>query len=182
MGTHGRTPALATGYKRVDPDRLVVAIQGDGGLMSVGACEAIHASMRGEAITIIVLNNGVLADTGGQLAPTTLLGAATASAPEGRGAALGAPLPFLEMLALIDGVAYAERVAVDSVLGVRRMTRALRRAIAVQQRGVGIGIVEVLSACPTHWRLEPDESWDYLREQVQTVYPLGVFADRRGAS
>ncbi|HEY7625435.1 MAG TPA: thiamine pyrophosphate-dependent enzyme [Ilumatobacteraceae bacterium] len=181
MGPHGRTSVLASGYKRMRPDRLVCAIQGDGGFMGLGATESLHTAARGEPITIIVLNNGVLADTGGQLAATTLSGKATSTTPAGRASQHGAPVPFLEMLAMLGGVAYAERVAIDSALGIRRMRRAIGKAFAVQGSGAGLTIVEVLSPCPTHWRMDTVQAWEYIRESVSTVYPTGVLVDRSGA-
>jgi 2-oxoglutarate ferredoxin oxidoreductase subunit beta len=178
MGPHGRTSVLAAGYKRMQPHRMVCAIQGDGGFMGLGAGESLHTAVRGEQITIIVLNNGVLADTGGQLAATTLPGKATSSTPDGRAPQHGPPLPFLEMLATLSGVAYAERVAIDSALGIRRVRRAIAKAFEVQQSGLGLSIVEVLSPCPTHWRMDTVQSWEYITKSVRTVYPTGVLADR----
>lgn len=175
LGTHGRTPALAAGYKYVEPDRLVIAIQGDGGFMSVGAGESLHSALRGDPITIVVLNNGVLADTGGQFSPSTPPSVTTTTSPTGPSRR---PLPYLEMLAPLDGVAFAQRVAVDSVVGVRRVTRALSRAIAVQRQGIGLGIVEILSPCPTHWRLDPVESWQMIRSEMTVHYPVGVLKPR----
>lgn len=179
MGPHGRTSVLASGYKRMQPDRLVCAIQGDGGFMGLGAAESLHTAVRGEPITIIVLNNGVLADTGGQLAATTLAGKATSTTPEGRGPQHGVPLPFLEMLAGLSGVTYAERVAIDSALGVRRVRRAIAKAFETQRAGGGLSIVEVLSPCPTHWRMDSVQAWEYVSQSVRTEYPTGVLADRR---
>ena len=182
MGPHGRTSVLASGYKRMQPDRLVCAIQGDGGFMGLGAAESLHTAVRGEQITIIVLNNGVLADTGGQLAATTLVGKATSTTPEGRAPQHGPPLPFLEMLSSLSGVAYAERVAIDSALGIRRVRRAIAKAFDVQRLALGLSIVEVLSPCPTHWRMDTVQSWEYISQSVRGVYPTGVLADRtRGA-
>jgi len=178
MGPHGRTSVLASGYKRMQPDRLVCAIQGDGGFMGLGAAESLHTAVRGEQVTIIVLNNGVLADTGGQLAATTLPGKATSSTPDGRAPQHGSPLPFLEMLSTLSGVAYAERVAIDSALGVRRVRRAIAKAFEVQRTGMGLSIVEVLSPCPTHWRLDTVQSWEYITQTVRATYPTGVLADR----
>jgi len=178
MGPHGRVSALASGYKRVQPQRTVCAIQGDGAFMGIGATESLYTAVRGEPITIIVLNNGVLGDTGGQMAPTTLVGQVTTTTPEGRSRQLGANIPFVEMIATLPGVAYAERVAIDSQLGIRRVRRAISKALTVQQLGVGLSIVEVVSPCPTHWRLEPDEAWQRIIDVVSLVYPSGVIADR----
>jgi 2-oxoglutarate ferredoxin oxidoreductase subunit beta len=181
MGPHGRVSALASGYKRVQPQRTVCAIQGDGAFMGIGATESLYTAVRGEPITIIVLNNGVLADTGGQLAPTSLEGQVTTTSPEGR-SGLGAHVPFVEMISALPGVAYAERVAIDSQLGIRRVRRAIGKALAIQQRGSGLSIVEVVSPCPTHWRMEPVEAWRRITEEVSVAYPSGVIVDRTPAA
>lgn len=181
MGPHGRTSVLASGYKRMRPDRLVCAIQGDGGFMGLGAAESLHTAARGEQITIIVLNNGVLADTGGQLAASTPPGQPTSTTPSGRSLQHGSPLPFLEMLAMLPGVAYAERVAIDSALGVRRVRRAIGRAFEAQRTARGLSVVEVLSPCPTHWRMDSVEAWEHVRQNVRAVYPTGVLVDRTEA-
>ena len=177
MGPHGRVSALASGYKRVQPNRTVCAIQGDGAFMGIGATESLYTAVRGEPITIIVLNNGVLADTGGQMAPTTLEGQVTTTTPNGR-SQLGPSVPFVEMIAALPGVAYAERVAVDSQLGIRRVRRAIAKALAIQQQGIGLTIVEIVSPCPTHWRLEPIDAWKRITDEVSVAYPNGVIADR----
>ena len=178
MGPHGRVSALASGYKRVHPKRTVCAIQGDGAFMGIGATESLYTAVRGEPITIIVLNNGVLADTGGQMAATTLLGQVTTTSPEGRTEQQGTSLPFVEMVSSLPGVVYSERVAVDSQLGIRRVRRAIGKALATQQGARGLSIVEVVSPCPTHWRMEPVEAWQRVSDVVSTVYPSGVIADR----
>jgi 2-oxoglutarate/2-oxoacid ferredoxin oxidoreductase subunit beta len=177
MGPHGRVSALASGYKRVQPQRTVCAIQGDGAFMGIGATESLYTAVRGEPITIVVLNNGVLADTGGQLAPTTLAGQVTTTSPHGR-SQLGAHVPFVEMISALPGVVYAERVAIDSQLGIRRVRRAIGKALAVQQQGSGLSIVEVVSPCPTHWRIEPVEAWRRITDVVSVAYPSGVIIDR----
>jgi 2-oxoglutarate/2-oxoacid ferredoxin oxidoreductase subunit beta len=179
MGPHGRATALATGYKRVCPEATVCAIQGDGAFMGIGATESLHTAARGEPITVIVLNNGVLADTGGQMAATTLAGQVTTTTPAGRGPALGAPLPFLEMIAGLPGVTYAERVAIDSGPRIRGVGRALAAALGAQQAGAGLSVVEVVSPCPTHWRLDPVQAWDRVRDITGSAYPAGVLTDRR---
>ena len=179
MGPHGRASALATGYKRVNPDATVFAIQGDGAFAGIGATESLHTAARGEPITVIVLNNGVLADTGGQMAATTPPGQVTTTTPAGRTGEFGAPIAFLEMIAGMPGVAYAERVAIDSAPRIRRVSRALAAALAAQREGAGLSVVEVVSPCPTHWRLEPAEAWDRVREMTRSGYPVGVIADRR---
>jgi 2-oxoglutarate ferredoxin oxidoreductase subunit beta len=177
MGTHGRTSAFASGYKRVHPERIVIAIQGDGGFMGLGSTESLHAANRGEPITVIVLNNGVLADTGGQLAPTTLAGQKTASSPSGRTADVGTPLAFLEIISRLPGVGFAERVAIDSVPSMGRLKKAFRKAIQVQSSGK-YSVVEVLSPCPTHWRIDPVPAWERVRTEVSSVYPVGILGRR----
>lgn len=178
MGPHGRVSALASGYKRVHPERTVCAIQGDGAFMGIGATESLYSAVRGESITIIVLNNGVLADTGGQMAASTLPGQVTTTTPQGRDQKDGSNLPFVDMLAGLPGVTYAERVAIDSQLGIRRTNRAIGRAIAAQKRNCGLSIVEIVSPCPTHWRLEPAEAWQRITDVVSPAYPSGVIVDR----
>lgn len=178
MGPHGRVSALASGYKRVHPERVVCAIQGDGAFMGIGATESLYTAVRGESITIIVLNNGVLADTGGQMAATTLLGQVTTTTPDGRIEQQGTSLPFVEMVSGLPGVVYSERVAIDSQLGIRRVRRAISKALTTQQSTPGLSIVEVVSPCPTHWRLEPDEAWQRITDVVSSAYPSGVIVDR----
>jgi 2-oxoglutarate/2-oxoacid ferredoxin oxidoreductase subunit beta len=182
MGPHGRATALATGYKRVDPEATVCAIQGDGAFMGIGATETLHTAARGEPITVIVLNNGVLADTGGQMAATTLPGQVTTTTPTGRSQAFGAPLPFLEMIAGLPGVAYAERVAIDSGPRIRRMKKALEAALTAQRTAAGLSVVEVVSPCPTHWRLDPVQAWNRVSDITRSAYPVGILADRRDGS
>jgi 2-oxoglutarate ferredoxin oxidoreductase subunit beta len=178
MGPHGRVSALASGYKRVEPQRLVCAIQGDGAFMGIGATESLYTAVRAEPITIIVLNNGVLADTGGQMGPTTLEGQVTTTTPDGRDAGLGFHVPFVDMISSLPGVAYAERVAIDSQRNIRRVKRAIGKALAVQKEGRGLSIVEVVSPCPTHWRMEPVDAWRHITEVVSLAYPTGVISNR----
>jgi len=180
MGPHGRTTALASGYKRVAPDRLVCAVMGDGGFMGIGSTESLYTAVRGEPITVIVLNNGVLADTGGQMGPTSLHGQVTTTTPKGRDASNGSPIHFSEMLAELDGVAYFERVAIDSGPQIRKVSRAIQRAFDVQRAGLGMSIVEVLTPCPTHWRLDPVESWKRMQESTETTYPTGIVKNLAG--
>jgi 2-oxoglutarate ferredoxin oxidoreductase subunit beta len=181
MGPHGRATALATGYKRVNPDATVCAIQGDGAFMGIGATESLHTAARAEPITVIVLNNGVLADTGGQMAASTVPGQVTTTTPAGRGAAFGMPLPFLEMIAALPGVAYAERVAIDSGPRIRGVGKALAAALNAQRMAAGLSVVEVVSPCPTHWRLDPVQAWDRVRTITESAYPVGKLADRTSA-
>jgi 2-oxoglutarate ferredoxin oxidoreductase subunit beta len=182
MGPHGRATALAAGYKRVNPEDTVCAIQGDGAFAGIGATESLHTAARGEPITVIVLNNGVLADTGGQMAATTLPGQVTTTTPAGRTREFGAAIPFLEMICGLPGVAYAERVAIDAAPRIRRVHKALAAALAAQRAGTGLSVVEIVSPCPTHWRLEPAAAWDHVGDITRTGYPVGVLADRRPAA
>jgi 2-oxoglutarate/2-oxoacid ferredoxin oxidoreductase subunit beta len=173
---HGRAPAMATGLKRVLPDHVVFTYQGDGDLASIGGNEILHAAARGEQITVVFVNNGVYGMTGGQMAPTTLLGGVTSSSPGGRNALLhGYPIHIPEMLATLQGVAYAVRRSTHSPAEIRRTRKALRAAFTCQLQKRGLSIVEVLSTCPTNWRLTPTESLAFIRDEVRRVYPLGDF-------
>ncbi|GAB6085382.1 thiamine pyrophosphate-dependent enzyme [Alkaliphilus crotonatoxidans] len=173
---HGRAPAVATGIKRVLPDNVVFTYQGDGDLASIGTAEIIHAAHRGEKITTIFVNNAIYGMTGGQMAPTTLIGQKATTAPQGRSAAhSGMPLRMSEMLATIDGAVFVERVTVHNVPGIRKAKKAIRKAFEVQLEGKGFGIVEVLSTCPTNWGLTPVESLKWLEENMIPYYPLGNF-------
>ncbi|MBE6648594.1 MAG: 2-oxoglutarate oxidoreductase [Ruminococcaceae bacterium] len=175
---HGRAPALATGVKRALPDKYVFTYQGDGDLAAIGTCETVHSSARGENITIIFINNCVYGMTGGQMAPTTLLGQVTTTSPYGRKKEIqGSPIRVCEMLSTLDGVAYAERVAVDCVKNVRAAKKAIKKAFTLQGEKKGLTIVEVLSTCPTNWGLSPEASLEWLRENSMKQYPLGVYKD-----
>jgi 2-oxoglutarate/2-oxoacid ferredoxin oxidoreductase subunit beta len=173
---HGRAPAMATGLKRVLPDRIVFTYQGDGDLASIGGNEILHAAVRGEKITVIFVNNGVFGMTGGQAAPTSLTGQVTASSPFGRTAMEhGYPLHMPEMLALLPGVALAVRRSVHAPAEIRRTKKAIRLAFEAQVRGLGLSIVEILSTCPTNWHLDATEAMEYLQTHVLPEYPLGDF-------
>ena len=173
---HGRAPAMATGLKRALPDNVVFTYQGDGDLASIGGNEILHAAARGEHITVIFVNNAVYGMTGGQLAPTTLLGQRTSSSPRGRDVILhGNPLHMPEMLAIMPGVAYAVRRSMHSVAEVKKTKKAIRLAFEAQLQGLGLAIVEILSSCPTNWHLHPDAALDFIRDQMVPAYPLGDF-------
>ncbi|RME82133.1 MAG: 2-oxoglutarate oxidoreductase [Caldilineae bacterium] len=173
---HGRAPAMATGLKRVMPDRVIFTYQGDGDLASIGGNEILHACARGEKITVIFVNNAIYGMTGGQMAPTTLPGMVTTSSPYGRDVAVqGEPLHITEMLAGMPGVAYAARRSLHSVAEIRKAKKAIRLAFQAQLQGLGLGIVELLSSCPTNWRLDPSDALDFIREQMVPVYPPGDF-------
>ena len=178
---HGRAPAVATGVRRVRPDAFVLTYQGDGDLAAIGTAEIVHAAGRGELITAIFVNNGIYGMTGGQMAPTTLLGQKTTSTPTGREAAsAGFPVPMTEMLAVLPGVAYAARGSVADPAHVGKTRAMIRRACQAQLDGEGFAIVEVLSNCPVGWNMTAHESMEHLRE-VAEVYPPGVLIDRRAA-
>ncbi|OGO89269.1 MAG: 2-oxoglutarate oxidoreductase, partial [Clostridiales bacterium GWF2_36_10] len=160
---HGRAPAVATGVKRADPSKTVFTYQGDGDLAAIGTAETIHVGARGENITIIFINNCIYGMTGGQMAPTTLIGQVTTTSPYGRTKNIqGSPIKVCEMLSTLDGVAYAERVAVDNVKGVLSAKKAIKKAFETQTKGLGLSIVEVLSTCPTNWGLSPVKSLEWL--------------------
>lgn len=172
---HGRTPAVATGIKRARPENIVFTYQGDGDLAAIGTAEIVHAANRGENITVIFVNNGVYGMTGGQMAPTTLAGQKTSTTIHGRSLRReGYPLRMLEMLAVLPGVKYLERVSVHSSQEVLRAKRAIQRAFKLQIENKGFSMVEVLSMCPTYWGMTPIQSADRIKNEVATFYPLGV--------
>ena len=173
---HGRAPALATGIKRVLPDSVVYTSQGDGDLATIGTAEVVHAAHRGEKITTIFVNNTIYGMTGGQMAPTTLIGQKATTAPEGRTEELaGKPIKISEMLATIDGAAFVERVSVHDVANIRKAKKAIKKAFEVQLAGIAFGIVEVLSTCPTNWGLTAPEAMKWLEDNMIPYYPLGNF-------
>lgn len=172
---HGRAPAVATGIKRVLPDKVVFTYQGDGDLASIGAAEIVHAANRGEKITTIFINNAIYGMTGGQMAPTTLVGQVTATSPYGRKAEeAGHPIRMSEMLSTLEGVAYIERVSVHDIKHITQAKKAIKKAFECQIAGKGFSMVEVLSTCPTNWGMTPVESLEWLRESMIPYYPLGV--------
>lgn len=177
---HGRAPAVATGIKRVlGPQSVVFTYQGDGDLAAIGTAETVHAAARGENITLIFVNNAIYGMTGGQMAPTTLPGQVTQTTPRGRDTrTAGFPIRICEMLSTLDGVAYAERVAVNTVANIRKAKQAVQKAFTAQKEGKGFTIVEILSTCPTNWGLTPAESLEWVQENMIPHYPLGVFCDR----
>ena len=176
---HGRAPAVATGVKRARPDTVVFTYQGDGDLAAIGTAETVHSATRGENITIIFINNAIYGMTGGQMAPTTLLGQVTTTSPYGRDAKVqGNPVHVCEMLSTLDGTTYAERVAVDCPKNVMAAKKAIKKAFQNQIDKKGFSIVEVLSTCPTNWGLAPTEALTWLRENMMPFYPLGVYKDK----
>ncbi|HWP22124.1 MAG TPA: thiamine pyrophosphate-dependent enzyme [Candidatus Cryosericum sp.] len=176
---HGRAPAVATGVKRAHPELTVFTYQGDGDLAAIGTAEIVHAAMRGEKITTIFVNNAIYGMTGGQMAPTTLVGQKATTAPFGRSKELcGMPIRVSELLSTLDGCVYAERVTVTDVPNILKAKKAIKKAFALQSQGAGFTFVEVLSTCPTNWGLTPVEAIDWLKENMIPYYPLGVYADR----
>ena len=175
---HGRAPAVATGIKRANPDNIVFTYQGDGDLASIGTAETVHVAARGENLTTIFINNAIYGMTGGQMAPTSLPGQVTQTSPYGRDVATqGFPVKICEMLATLDGTAYAERVCVDTIPHIKTAKAAIKKAFQNQIDKKGYSIVEVLSTCPTNWGLSPIEAMDWLRENMIPYYPLGVYKD-----
>jgi len=176
QAAHGRAPAVATGVKRVCPDKIVFAYQGDGDLASIGTAEIIHAAHRGENITVIFVNNAIYGMTGGQMAPTTLINQKTTTSPYGRfEETAGKPLLVSEMLATIPGATYIERVSVHDFAHIVKAKRAVKKAFDYQVAGKGFCLVEILAACPIGWNLSPVKSMEFVKNEMVPYYPLGVF-------
>ncbi len=176
---HGRTPAVATGVKRVLPDRLVFTYQGDGDLAAIGTAEIIHTANRGENISVIFVNNGVYGMTGGQMAPTTLLGQTTATSQfTRRQDKEGFPIKILEMMKVLSGAVYLERTSLHSPREIFNTKRAIKKSFEYQMANKGFSMVEVLSPCPTYWGMTPLQSMDRIEKEVIKEYPLGVVKDQ----
>ena len=176
---HGRAPAVATGIKRTHPNQAVFTYQGDGDLASIGAAEIVHAAMRGEKFTTIFVNNAIYGMTGGQMAPTTLVGQRTTTSPNGRDEAwCGAPIKMSEMLSEVPGSYYIERCAVNNNANILKTKKAIKKAFQYQMEGKGFCMIEVLSTCPTNWGLSPVEAMKWLEENMIPYYPLGVYKDK----
>ena len=175
---HGRAPAVATGVKRVHPENVVFAYQGDGDLASIGMAETVHAATRGEQITIIFINNAIYGMTGGQMAPTSLPNQVTQTSPYGRDVSTaGYPVRVCELLSSLDGVAYLERVTVDTPKNIRAAKKAINKAFRYQIDGVGYSLIEVVATCPTNWGMTPMQAFEWMRENMLPYYPLGVYRD-----
>jgi len=173
---HGRAPAVATGIKRVHPNSIVFTYQGDGDLAAIGTAEIVHAAARGENITVIFINNATYGMTGGQAAPTTLLGQKTTTTPLGRDKKTsGYPIRVAEMLSTLEGSAYISRTAVFDPLHVNKAKKAITKAFETQLLGLGFSLVEVLANCPTNWHMTPLDSIKWLKENMLPYYPLGKF-------
>ncbi len=178
---HGRGAAVATGIKRILPDAIVFTYQGDGDIAAIGTAETIHAANRGENITVIFVNNGVYGMTGGQMAPTTILGQNSTTTPGGRDRVRdGTPIDLSEMLAIPQGSTYIERTAVNSPKHIRRTKKALTKAFKTQMAGLGFSLVEIVSPCPTNWKMTPVDAAKWVDEAVEEVYPLKVIKDKAG--
>ena len=174
QAAHGRASAMATGIKRVLPDRFVFTYQGDGDLASIGSAEITHAALRGENITVIFINNAIYGMTGGQMAPTTLPGQKTATSPNGRDVELqGYPIRASEMLATLEGASYVARRSLHDFKNIRKAKQAIRTAFEVQKRNMGFSMVELLSTCPTNWGVTPLTATNWLEENMIPYYQLG---------
>lgn len=173
---HGRAPAMATGIKRVLPENTVFTYQGDGDLASIGMAEIMHAAIRGENITVIFINNAIYGMTGGQMAPTTLTGMKTTSSPLGRDVEMtGNPVRMAEILSQVDGSGYIVRRSLHDAAHIRKAKKAIRLAFEAQNRGLGFSMVELLSSCPTNWKMSAQEALDFVGEKMVPVFPLGDY-------
>jgi len=172
---HGRAPAVATGMKKTNPDKIIFSYQGDGDLAAIGTAEIIHAAHRAEQITVIFINNAVFGMTGGQMAPTTVLNQVTATTPKGRHVAQeGYPLCVSELLAVLPGAIYIERCALSSAAQVRKAKKAVKHAFELQTNNAkGLSLVELLSPCPTYWRMTPADAMEWIEKEMTKVFPLG---------
>ena len=178
---HGRGAAVATGIKRVLPDRVVFTYQGDGDIAAIGTAETIHAANRGEKVTVIFVNNGVYGMTGGQMAPTTLTGQASTTTPGGRDTNRdGAPIDLSEMLAITNGSVYIERTMVTSPKSIRQTKRAITKAFKAQMADLGFSLIEILSPCPTNWKMSPIDAAKWVEETMTKTFPLKVIKDTVG--
>jgi len=178
---HGRGAAVATGIKRANPEAIVFSYQGDGDLAAIGTGETLHAANRGENITAIFINNAVYGMTGGQMAPTTMVGMKTTTSPFGREPQFeGHPIKMSEIIGQVDGAAYVERVAVNSPANIRKAKKAIKKAFQNQIDGKGYSLVEILSPCPTNWKMGSIESWKWVDEVMSKKFPLGLIKDTTG--
>jgi len=178
QAAHGRAPAVATGIKSVHPDNLVFTYQGDGDLASIGIAEIIYAAARNENISVFFVNNAIYGMTGGQMAPTTLIGQKASTAQSGRDAKTnGSPIRMCELLTTLDGPAYIERVSLSTPKVTRAAKKAIKKALSTQINQAGFSFVEILSACPTYWKMNPAEALEWIDSTMTKQYPLGVFKD-----
>jgi len=176
---HGRAPAASTGLKRALPESIVISYQGDGDLAAIGSAEILHSANRGEPITVFFLNNAIYGMTGGQMAPTTLIGSKTTTSPFGRSVwNEGYPLHVSEVLASLEAPVYIERVALGNNKMIQGAAKAVKKAIETQAKGLGFSLIEVLSPCPTIWKMDPQDAQKWVEQELTKVYPLGVFRDK----
>lgn len=181
QASHGRAPAVATGIKRSNPDKVVFTYQGDGDLIAIGTGEVVHAAARGENIVTIFVNNCIYGMTGGQMAPTSLAGQVTETSPYGRDVnTQGYPIRVAEMISTLEGACYVERVSVDNIANLTKAKKAVKKAFDNSIQGLGYSFIEVLSTCPTNWGLAPVEALKWLRENMIPYYPLGVKKELKG--
>ncbi len=179
---HGRAPAVATGVKRAQPDRFVFTYQGDGDLAAIGTSEVIHAANRGENITVLFVNNTTYGMTGGQMAPTTMLGQKTSTSPYGREFKNdGYPIRMAELIATLEGTAFSARVATSTPGQIRKAKEAVKTAFEMQIRGMGFSLVEFLSTCPTNWGMKPLDAQKRVLGEMSEYFPLGVYKQRKQA-
>ncbi len=171
---HGRAPAVATGMKRTNPEKVIFSYQGDGDLAAIGTAEIIHAAHRAERLTVVFINNAVFGMTGGQMAPTTMLGQVTATTPAGRESnGQGHPLQISEILALLPGTVYVERCALSGVANIKKAKAAMKHAFQLQIDGApGMAFVEILSPCPTYWRMSPTDAMKWIDDEMSKVFPI----------
>jgi len=175
---HGRAPAIGTALKRVHPDKFVLVYQGDGDLAAIGAAEIIHAANRGENFSVIFVNNAIYGMTGGQMAPTTLIGQKTTTSPFGRTVkGMGKPIRVCELLSSLEETKYLERTSIHTLRNINKTKAAIRKAFLNQINGIGFSMVEILSMCPVGWRLSPQQAQNFIEEQMTDYFPLGVYKD-----
>ena len=174
QAAHGRAPAVALGHKLANPNAVVICYQGDGDLASIGLAETLSIAQMGLPLTVIFINNAIYGMTGGQLAPTSLMGQKTATSPEGRNASMGQPLKMAELIAQLDGPVYVERVALYDARQRVKARKAIKQALTLQQQGRGYAFIEILSECPTHLKLSPTDAEKWVKEKMEPVYPLGI--------
>lgn len=178
---HGRAPAVATGCKRVHPDLIVFTYQGDGDLASIGISEILHAANRGEKITTIFVNNAIYGMTGGQMAPTTLLGQKTTTSPFGRTPEReGYPMKICELLSVLDGAVYIARGSLSSPQKIMQVKKYVKKAFETQMKNLGFSLVEILSMCPTNWGMSPLKAQEWVAENMEKLYPIGEIKIPRG--
>lgn len=175
---HGRALAEATGIKRARPDKVVFTYQGDGDFASIGLAESMHSALRGENLTAICINNTTYGMTGGQLGPTTLLGQKTTTSPTGRNVEYyGYPIKIAEHIALCDGTVFSARVSLDTVANIKKAKQAIKKAFEVQIHGLGFGFVEILSTCPTNWKMSPEKAHERVKNEMMPVFKPGIYKD-----